>query len=39
MEGVFLIITLAYIILFLKLYSYMCTMEWLRIGEKVCLLE
>ena len=33
MEGVFLIATLAYIILFLKLYSYICTMDWLRNGD------
>ena len=35
MEGIFLILTVTYIILFLKLYSYMCTMEWLRIGEQL----
>jgi hypothetical protein len=34
MEGILLIITLTYIVLFLKLYSYICTMEWLRNGQK-----
>ena len=36
MEGVFLIVTVMYVILFLKLYSYICTMEWLRRGKCWC---